>query len=316
MSASPVLIIKLSALGDLIQALGPCAAIRRHHPDAPITLLTTAPYADFCRQAPYFDNVWVDSRPRLTDLPALLSLARRLRTPRFARVYDLQTADRTTVYHWLMRRLDGGPAWSGIAPGSSLRHTNPQRTRLHTQERQADQLAVAGITNVPPTDLSWAQADLAPLFPGSDGHPPARFALLVPGGAPHRPDKRWPAAHYAALARHLVDRGITPLLLGTASEQTEAETIRRAVPETLSLLGRTSLEQLAVLGRKATLAVGNDTGPMHMLAMAGCPSLVLYAHASDPALCGQRGPSVEILRVPTLADLSPEGVIRHLPGVC
>ncbi len=51
-AAPRILVIKLGALGDFVQALGPAAAIRRHHRDAEITLLTTAPYAELGRAAP------------------------------------------------------------------------------------------------------------------------------------------------------------------------------------------------------------------------------------------------------------------------
>ena len=59
---SRLLVIKLGALGDFVQAMGPAAAIRAHHPDAEITLLTTAPFAELARAAPYFDRVWIDER--------------------------------------------------------------------------------------------------------------------------------------------------------------------------------------------------------------------------------------------------------------
>jgi len=50
-----ILVIKLGALGDFVQALGPFAAIRAHHPAADIVLLTTRPYADLGRASGYFD---------------------------------------------------------------------------------------------------------------------------------------------------------------------------------------------------------------------------------------------------------------------
>ena len=58
-STPHILVIKLAALGDFVQALGPCAAIRQHHKDARITLLTTAPFEDLARQSGYFDEVWL-----------------------------------------------------------------------------------------------------------------------------------------------------------------------------------------------------------------------------------------------------------------
>ena len=62
------------------------------------------------------------------------------------------------------------------------------------------------------------------------------------------------------------------------------------------------------IARRAAAAVGNDTGPMHIAAAVGCPSLALFSAASDPALCGQRGPDVAFLRRPDLAALAVDEV--------
>ena len=74
-----ILVIKLGALGDFVQAMGPAAAIRRHHPDSAITLLTTKPYADFAAATGLFDEIWLDPRPKLLQPGAWLKLRRRLR---------------------------------------------------------------------------------------------------------------------------------------------------------------------------------------------------------------------------------------------
>ena len=62
-----ILIIKHSALGDVILATACFKAIRAQHPGAEIILLTTRPYAQLLAQSPYFNEIWVDSRPRWTD---------------------------------------------------------------------------------------------------------------------------------------------------------------------------------------------------------------------------------------------------------
>ncbi|MGH6719931.1 MAG: glycosyltransferase family 9 protein, partial [Alphaproteobacteria bacterium] len=85
--ARRVLVIKLGALGDIVLALGPMAAIRRHHAADHVTVLTTAPYAALLGAAPYADDVWVDDRPGPWRPDRVLALARRLRAGRFARVY-------------------------------------------------------------------------------------------------------------------------------------------------------------------------------------------------------------------------------------
>ncbi|MCP5373073.1 MAG: glycosyltransferase family 9 protein [Hyphomicrobiales bacterium] len=306
--ADEVLVIKLGALGDFVQALGPMAAIRRHHGGARVTLLTTAPYADFARASGLVDEVWIDDRPRGLRPGPWLALRRRLRSRRFAWVYDLQTSDRSSFYFHLMgpgRR----PRWSGIARGCSHPHRNPDRDRLHTLDRQAEQLRDAGIAETPAPDLSWAAADVGRFGLAQ------RYVLLVPGGAPHRPAKRWPAALYGALARGLADAGLQPVLLGTASEARQMAEVNLVCPAARSLAGETDFLDIAVLARGAAGAVGNDTGPMHLIAAAGCPSVVLYSHESDPALCAQRGPRVQILRRPVLEDLSPADVRLVLDGV-
>ena len=61
---------------------------------------------------------------------------------------------------------------------------------------------------------------------------------------------------------------------------------------------------IAGLARLAIGAIGNDTGPMHITSAVGCPSVVLYSHASNPDLCGQRGLSVKILRRAALEGLA------------
>jgi len=309
-----ILVIKHGALGDFILAMGPFAAIRTHHPDAHITLLTTKPYAELAERSGWFDAVWNDERPRWHAPGAWLALRRRLRKGRFGRVYDLQTSDRSSAYLRLFPR-GARPEWSGIAPSASHPHANPDRDAMHTVERQKEQLAMAGIAEVPPPDLSWLDADLSAFAL------PDRFVLLVPGGAPTRPAKRWPAERYAELAASLAADGVTPVILGTAAEAEAAAVIAAHCPEALNLLGRTGFAEIAALARRAEAAIGNDTGPMHLIAAAGCPSLVLFSSESDPALCAPRGPMIRVLRKENLELLSQaeirqavEGIMRRTDG--
>ena len=100
----------------------------------------------------------------------------------------------------------------------------------------------------------------------------------------------------------------TPFAVGLST----AEAVRRLSrdgPNALPQRDRRRWPQLvAGVLREAAFIIGNDTGPMHIAAAAGCPSLVLFSAASDPALCGQRGPSVAYLRRPRLADLAVDEV--------
>jgi ADP-heptose:LPS heptosyltransferase len=296
-----ILVVKLGALGNVVLAMNAFAAIRTFHATARISLLTTAPYADWLRKAPWFDEVLVDTRPAWWNLPGVYRLRRTLRGPGFTRVYDLQTSGRSSHYFRLFPRASK-PEWSGIVSKSSHPDRNPNRAHMHDLDRQACQLRQAGIVTIPPADLSWCRGDI-----GRFGLP-TDFVVLVPGSAPHRPEKRWPAARYQALALALREQGLTPVIVGAAAEAP----ISRAIPAALNLIGHTGFGDLADLARSARLTIGNDTGPTHLLAAVGCPTVVLFSHASDPALCAPRGPDVRVLRRPDLASLELETVLAEL----
>ncbi len=303
MSSPPrILVIKLSALGDFVQALGPFAAIRKHHADARITLLTTRPYVALAKASPYFDEVWADQRPKPWDVPGMLRLRKMLRSARFQMVYDLQTSERSSRYFHLVAT---GTPWSGIASGASHPHVNPDRDSLHTLDRQADQLRMAGIPETPPPDLSWVERDLRKF------HLPQKFVLMVPGGAAHRTAKRWPAERYAAIARRLGERGIASVLIGTEADHEAVEAVLASSKTAMSLVDHTELLDIPAIARRAWAAVGNDTGPMHLAAAAGCRSGVLFSEESNPALCAPRG-RVAILRKPDLAQLEVDEVWETL----
>ena len=139
----------------------------------------------------------------------------------------------------------------------------------------------------------------------------------MPGSSAHRPGKRWPASHYGGLAQWLAARGIVPVVVGTGSEAPLAGPIVAAAPGTIDLTGRTSLPELTELTRIASVAIGNDTGPMHLAAASGCPSIVLFSHDSDPKLCAPRGPWVRTLRAADLSSLPIDAVsalIADAPG--
>lgn len=296
-----VLVVRLGALGDFVLSFGPFAAIRAHHPGAEITLLTTAPFAPLARLCPWFDRVVIDERPAWWNVPGVIRLAKSLRG--FDLAYDLQTSGRSSRYFVLANR----PPWSGIAPGCSHPQSDPAREVMHTIERQRDQLRIACISDVPHPDLRFLTKLPTPDLP-------ERFCLFVPGAAPTRPAKRWP--HFAALAPVLQARGLLPVVIGTTAEKPLASAIRLACPQAIDLTGQTDIPTLFAVAAKACLSVGNDTGPMHIAAAMGCPSLVLFSGDSDPSLTAPRYPDggwPHILRETDLADLPVERVASALP---
>ncbi|MDH5188179.1 MAG: glycosyltransferase family 9 protein [Rhodospirillaceae bacterium] len=304
-----ILVIKLGAMGDFIQALGPMAAIRNHHANANITLLTTAPYVELAKASGLFNEVWVDQRPKLYEIKKILEFRKRILKKNFLRIYDLQTSDRSGFYFqllspWLRTILDPFwekwkmPEWSGSVSGASHPHTDPARAFLHTVERQKEQLAIAGINDVPSADLSWAASDISAFAINGP------YGLLVPGGSAHRPDKRWAIENYVEIAKRMMAQNITPVIIGSEAERGICIIIERDVPGSLNLCAKTSLVDIATLGRGAEIALGNDTGPMHIIATAGAPSVVAFSSESDPKLCQPRGKRVKVVRRDDLKMLS------------
>lgn len=296
-----ILVIKLGALGDVVQATGPIAAIREHHKDAHITLLTGPAYREFLEASDWFDEIWVDERPGWRNWREWFRLRHRLKRGKFDRVYDLQTSDRSSSYFHIM--LPGRrPEWSGIARFASHPHANKKRDDMHTVDRQAEQMAMAGINNVSAPSLDWVTADVSRF--GIE----KPYVLLVPGGSAHRPEKRWPVGAYTELARRLVAKGVTPVLIGAGADAHATGTVDSFCEGARDLTAETSFAEIVALARDAAGAVGNDTGPMHIIATAGCPTVALYSFASDPSLCAQKGPDVTILRRDLLTELSVDEV--------
>jgi ADP-heptose:LPS heptosyltransferase len=296
-----ILVIKLSALGDFILALGAMEAIRRHHKKAHITLLTTKLFVDMAQRSQYFDEIWTDPRPRLADFKAWISLFKKLNSGQFTRVYDLQMNDRTRLYHALFLKK---PEWSGVIRGTSHFHPDPNYKQLHAFERHKQVLKTAGIDVTLP-DISWMASDISMLRPKKP------YILLIPGSAPQHPQKRWPALRYGALAGKLLQQGYEVAVLGTQAESGVIDIIKKSCSGIIDLSGKTSFYDIATLAREAAGAVGNDTGPTHLVSLAGCPTTVLFSGASRPELSAPVG-DVQIIQSDDIADIQTQDVLNAM----
>lgn len=290
-----ILVIKLGALGDFIQALGPMAAIRAHHPYDHITLLTTPPFEALARDCGYADEVWVRTRPKWHDIKGWLNLRKDLNDRKFKRVYDLQNNDRTALYFKLFKPV---PEWSGAVKGASLRNASPDRSAGKAFYGHVQTLAIAGITGIVPDTLSWMKGRID--FEGLR----APYILIVPGGSPQHPQKRWPVSSYAALCAKAAAAGYQPVILGAKAEEGAAAEIAQAAPGALNLAGQTGFYDIAALARHAAAALGNDTGPMHIIAPTGCKSIVLFSEASNPKRHAPLGAHVATIQEADLKALS------------
>ena len=318
-SAKPVkkaLVIKLGELGDMVLAFPAFERIRQAHPKAHITLLTTRPFEALARSSPFFNDVETDGRP--TEPAGWAALLLRLRRAHYDRVYDLQTDAGTNLIFQGLRPMP--PPWSGTAAGCALPHKNRARAKMHPLERQAEQLQEAGIwpdapikaLSAPPPDLSWILAknsrQRAPTV--ASGQRPA--VMMAPGGGDA--DGRWPIERYAELAKQIESAGFDIVVVGALNEAGLAHAIQRKAVRARDLTGRTDFAQIAALGARAALAVGNDIGALHLAAAAGAPTLALFSSATDPAVEAPRG-LVTVLHAAQLKDLAVDTVARAALGL-
>lgn len=110
---------------------------------------------------------------------------------------------------------------------------------------------------------------------------PGKPAVAFCPGAEYGPAKRWPAAHFAALARNLAARGYAVWLVGSPRDHAVAEIITQAGDGAcVNLCGKTSIAEAVDLLAAARLIVTNDSGLMHVAAAVGRPLVALYGSSS------------------------------------
>lgn len=312
MPGTVILLVRLSAIGDVLQCLHALAALRAARPEASLHWLVEDRCAAVLDGHPHLDGIVVYERrefsreirrPWLWPRAALraLRLLRRLRALRPAVAVDLQG----NLKGALLARLSGAPRRIGLAPGQGGKERShrfaTERVALppppvHRADRALALLAplgaapvpgpppVAGVAAAGPATEAWLRA--AGLAPGA-------FAVFHPGVSGFGDLKRWPAERYADLARLLAARRRLPVLL-TAGPGEEPLADRVA-----SLSGGAarrgpvtrSLAELGALLARAAVVVGSDTGPVHLAAVLGAPTVALFG-PKDPAVYAPRGPRV------------------------
>ena len=308
-SESRILIVKLSALGDVIHALPTLEALRSLYPQGHITWLVEEPHAPVVAGHPALDEVWPLPRPRLGNgrfLPGLrdsLKLARRLREQPFDLVIDLQGLLKSAVWVVLTRspRKLGYDRTRELSYLALTERLAPYDPEAHAVRRYLNLARHLGAAAEPPRFRLGLPlpADLSHLLSLERGQP---LAVVHPGA--RWPTKLWPAARWARLADWLArDKGFRVVITGSPGDREMAEEIV-ALAETrpLDLAGRTSLAELGALLKKAEFAVTTDTGPMHLAAALGTPVAALFGPTA-PWRTGPFGEGHEVVRLEL--DCSP-----------
>lgn len=295
-TAEKILVIKLGAFGDVVQADGALRDIRAFHPDAQITLLTMPPFRKLMSRCPHVDRVLTDPRAPLWKVGAWLRLARMLREERFDRAYDLQRQDRTELYHRLFLQH---VAWIGKQKGER------PKSGLDGLLFQLDHAGVPTRHCLNP-DVSWMADDMSAVLAQEGVRKP--YVALIPGCSARHPHKRWP--YYGQLAAALIERGYDVV---TAPGPDELE-LAKSIPghTLLGPGGYLNWFELAGVLKDACFIVGNDTGPSHVAACMGKAGLALFGPHTSAARAGIRRGEFDALEVPDLAGLSVAAVLEAI----
>jgi len=131
----------------------------------------------------------------------------------------------------------------------------------------------------------------------------------VPGHA----SKRWEAGYFARVARYLTDEKKLAVLMAGSSRDRGfiRDVMAKGAGDAIDISGRTGIAVLGAILEKASLFVGVDSGPAHIAAAAGTPSIVLFSGANDPAVWAPRGEHVKVIfpgKGRDLSCVSPEEV--------
>jgi heptosyltransferase I len=296
-----ILIIKPSALGDVIQATCILPVIRSQAPGSRITWLVFEQNAEIVRDHPLIDQVIAIHRGRsfIPQLPELLS---KLRAPRFDAVIDLQGLLRSAC----LSRLTGSQRRIGYANGREFStrfytelHDIPTRS-MHAVDgylRLCERLGLprgAEVTfPIPLKDVHRHRVDaLISDFAGA-----GPFISICPTAK--WKTKCWPEESFAALAdllsQHLKARVI---FLGAPSETDIVSRIGRLMRHAhLNLCGRLGILEVAALLERSTLYVGNDSGLMHLASATRTKTVAIFG-PTDP---GRTGPYNRRARVARLS---------------
>ena len=290
-----VLVIKLRYIGDVLLTTPFLRVLRQGFPDARVTMLVNPGTEDVLRHNPDVNEVLC--LPRMGLIPQV-RFYYGLRTRGFDCVVDFTDGDRSAF----ISRVTG----AGLRVG--FNHEGRLRGRLYSHCVKASYEAVHVIeyhaTAFPALGLPIGGGE--PILPLSgEDHARARRILgtLAFEGKPWvmiHPAARywfkaWPAKRFAALADVLFERGFQAVLVGSRDEHSvETEILQAAKRPPLSLVGKTSLLELAALMTHCRLLIGNDAGPMHMAAAVGCPVVALFG-PSNPSVWGPRGQSTKTI---------------------
>jgi heptosyltransferase-1 len=294
-----ILMIKPSALGDVVHALPVLRLLRRRFPGAQISWLVARAFAGLLEDHPDLDQVITFDRHELArtwyrpeGMSGLLRLRRRLREMRFDTVIDLQGLLRSGILGWMSGaeerfgfREAREMAWLGYNRPVSL-----NGREMHAVDRY---VAVARELGCEPGPIEFrfnhTDADRQWAREQTGGR---NYCVLLPGT--NWATKRWPIGSFASLSRRIEkETGLAAVVCGAGDARALVEAIGPG--RCVDLVGKTSLRQLVAVLEQAAMVVANDTGPMHIAAALGRPLVTLFG-PTNPARTGPYGRPETVVR--------------------
>lgn len=284
LEARRIAIVKPSSLGDIVHSLPVLTALRRRYPQAHISWVVSRIFEPLLQGHPDLDaTIPLDRGAARRGWMAALQTWRRfihdLRRRHFDLVVDLQGLLRSGLITGLsggQRRVGLGTAREGAGWFYTDVVTVPGAGSIHAVDRYWQVAERFGIGDqpkqfrLPITDAAqvWTAQALAGL--------PRPWVMLAIGS--RWPTKRWPADHFAELARRAQDHfGAAAIFVGGAEETPAARLAMSELPGPSRVLtGRTTLPQLVALLNRADVMIGNDTGPLHIARALGRPVVAPY----------------------------------------
>lgn len=274
-----ILIVKPSALGDIVHTLPVLNLLRRRFPEARISWLLGSAFADLLRGHPQLDEVVTFDRARFgkgwrepAAAVALVRFLRDLEKRRFDLVLDLQGLLRSGSLTALTR----APVRVGFSNARELahlfytHHVPVQTLEQHAIERYLSMCEAIGCARGP-VEFRFVTDEQDEAHVESLVGSSVPFAVLLPGT--NWATKRWPVERFASLVNPLRERmGLSSVVAGGKDVIDLAMRIAGAT----NVAGRTTLRQLVALLRRASLVIANDSGPMHIAAALGRPLVTMF----------------------------------------
>jgi lipopolysaccharide heptosyltransferase I len=283
-----VLIVRLSALGDIVHALPVLNALRKAFPDAEIDWLVEETYAATLALATGLHRrIIVRATANISsgDVVSFASTGGYFRAMSFLRSqhYDAALDLQGLIKSATWARASGATRVIGFdrdalrepLAASLYSETIKPDVSGHVIRKNLSILPAVGITPGPP-ELSLqplASAEMIKAIQSAGGS--KGYIVINPGAA--WPNKRWPPERFGAIAKTLRDStGLPSLVTWGPTERDLAESVSRASGGAASPAPPTSISDLAALMRSAALAISGDTGPLHIAAAVGTPIVGLF----------------------------------------